>query len=154
MANRPAREPDELMELACACAAARQAARALTQLYDGFLRAHGIEAAQFALLSAVHARGPSSQAGLGRALGLDKTTLSRNLRVLARERWIEPVSPADGRERRFAVTDRGGRVLAAARPDWQRAQATLRSALKPAKWQEMQATLRLLSVAARKAARG
>ena len=69
-----------MFDLQCACATTRRAARSVTQLYDHHLKVGGVESTQFALLSTVEGLGPSSQATIGRALGLEKTTLSRNCR--------------------------------------------------------------------------
>jgi len=76
---------DELTDLACACATARQVARALTQLYDRWLIGTGLEAPQFALLMTLDKHGAVSQAALGRRYALDKTTMSRNLKLFERD---------------------------------------------------------------------
>lgn len=153
MARTPAPPSDDWLDLRCACASTRRAARALTQLYDGFLGEHGIEAAQFALLSTIQGLGPTSQVAVGRALGLDKTTLSRNVRVLARAGWVEASESATGRERGLAVTAEGRRVLTAAGPAWHAAQTALRTSIDAERWREVHATLRLLTDAARQATR-
>ena len=92
---------------------------------------------------------------LARALGLDKTTLSRNLRLLERNRWIAPASsPApdrDGRERAYRITRSGQRTLAAARPGWLRAQSRLRAALKPDAWETSLTAIAQLAAAANRA---
>ena len=91
MTRRTARDaaaPAALTDLACACASARQVARTLTQLYDRWLIGTGLEAPQFALLMALDKHGAVSQAALGRRYALDKTTMSRNLKLFEREGWI------------------------------------------------------------------
>lgn len=153
MSRTPDPTADDWLDLRCACASTRRAARALTQLYDGFLREHGIEAAQFALLSTIQGLGPTSQIAVGRALGLDKTTLSRNVRVLVRAGWVEASASATGRERGIVVTPEGRRVLTAAGPSWQAAQTALRASIDAERWREVHATLRLLTDAARQATR-
>ncbi len=97
-------------ELACACAAAGRTARAVTQLYDETLRAHHIEGAQFALFAMIYQSGQSggcTQASLAERFDLDKTTISRNMRLLARKKWIELKRGEDGRERRVRLTSAG-----------------------------------------------
>jgi DNA-binding MarR family transcriptional regulator len=116
-----------LPDLGCACAGLRRAARLVTQLYAEEMGA-AIEPAQFALLSALSC-GPRDQASLGRAFGLDKTTVSRNLQVLRRRGWIEPAPAPDRRERCYRLTNAGSEILEATKPAWTRAQARLRSAL-------------------------
>jgi len=126
-----------LTDLGCACATARQVARALTQLYDSRLRDTGVEAPQFALLMTLDKAGPCSQAVIGRRYALDKTTVSRNLRLLERNGWIRSSAGADKRERRFALTPAGRTRLAAARPEWMKAQTELRSRMGAGAWTAM-----------------
>ena len=141
--------PDPLTDLACACAAARQVARTLTQLYDRFLAETGIEAPQFALLMTLEKQGPTSQASIGRRYALDKTTMSRNLKWLERKGWVESVGGAgDRRQRRFGLTAEGERRLAAARPEWKKAQQTLRAGMTAKQWDTMFDVFRTVARAA------
>lgn len=116
----------------CACATARQAARALTQLYDSRLRDVGIEAPQFALLTAIAAHGPCSQVDLIRWGSFDKTTISRNLKVLTGKGWIKT-----GPKRQLTLTDAGSKMLATAKPKWKKTQDELRSAVGAEQWDKM-----------------
>ena len=150
--KRPA--ADALADLPCACATARRAARAVTQLYDGHLRAAEIEGTQFALLSVLSSFGPCNQAAIGERFALDKTTLSRNLKLLKNNGWIESAETADGRERRYVLTAAGERRLAAARPAWRRAQEHLRSSMTEKEWDAMWKAFRTLTTAAHTAQRG
>jgi len=146
-----ARSGDGLTDLACACASARQAARVLTQLYDRHLRAAGLQAPQFALLMALKQHGPCSQIAIGRRHGLDKTTVSRNLRWLESRGWIASSAADDRRERLFALTPDGRRQVAAALPSWKQAQAQLRSGMTAAEWTAMFQAFRTAGRAARAA---
>jgi DNA-binding MarR family transcriptional regulator len=132
----------------------RRAARAVTQLYDGHLRASDIEGTQFALLSALNSQGPCSQAAISERFALDKTTLSRNLTLLKNNGWIESAAAEDGRERRYVLTATGKRRLAAARPAWRRAQEHLRSSMTGKEWDAMWKAFRTLTTAAHTAQRG
>jgi DNA-binding MarR family transcriptional regulator len=141
-------------DLPCACATARRAARALTQLYDGRLRQSQIEASQFTLLSAIDGMNGANQAAIGRMLDLDKTTLSRNLQWLKRRGWIE-LSPADplkndGRERRFVLSVQGKQKLESAQPAWRAAQEQLQSELTAAEWETMWKAFRVVTEAAQR----
>lgn len=67
---------------------------------------------------------------LGRGLGMDKTTLSRNLIHLHRRGWVRIAQ--DGRDRRARtvhLTPGGKRILKRAQPLWKRVQEDLRSTL-------------------------
>jgi DNA-binding MarR family transcriptional regulator len=147
------RSPVVVVDIPCACAAARRAARALTQLYDGHLRASQVEATQFTLLAVLGSGDSFSQATLGRRFALDKTTLSRNLRLLKNKGWITIAPATDGRERRYVLTAAGRNRLDGARPGWRRAQAALRSVLSEREWRQMFRAFRLVTEAAH-AARG
>jgi DNA-binding MarR family transcriptional regulator len=136
-----------LPELDCACATVRRTARLVTQLYGREI-GHGVEPSQFMLLSALESRPGCPQARLGRALGLDKTTLSRNLQLMKRNGWIEPAVTADQRERGYQLSGTGVKLLAATRPGWRRAQQKLRSAVRTSDWQSILAMFNSVSNAA------
>ena len=121
----------------CACATARHVARTLTQLYDAALRDTGLEAPQFALLMAIDRIGPCNQAALGERYALDKTTVSRNLKWLQRQGWVDASIGKNRRERELTLTAEGRKRLAAARPKWRKAQALLRSEMSDAEWNAM-----------------
>jgi DNA-binding MarR family transcriptional regulator len=144
----------EIAELACACAAVRRTARAVTQLYDEILRAHQIEGAQFALLAMIGKSGECTQASLVERFDFDKTTISRNMRLLARKKWIEFARGEDRRERRVRLTAVGRRRLAAAKPAWRAAQGRLRGSMSQRNWDAMLAMFGRLTNAARSARSG
>jgi DNA-binding MarR family transcriptional regulator len=146
-------EDDDVGALVCACATVRRASRAVTQLYDAWLRAHGIEGPQFSLLAMLDRVGPSSQATMGRRFDLDKTTLSRNLRLLKQRGWIGFSTGFDARERRVTLTAMGRRRLEAARPAWRSAQEELRAALGGRDWDRTLRAIDSMTRAARIAPR-
>ena len=141
-------------ELGCACAAVRQSARAVTQLYDEILREHQVEGAQFALLAMIGKSGECAQASLAERFDFDKTTISRNLRLLARKKWIEFARGSDGRERRVRLTAAGKKRLGAAMPAWRAAQAELRGSMNQRDWDAMLALFTRVTNAARSARAG
>ena len=145
--------PASLTDLACACATARQVARVLTQLYDTWLGGTGLEAPQFALLMALEKQGAVSQAAIGRRYALDKTTISRNLKVLERKGLIVSSSADDKRERRFTLTTEGDKRLASAKPAWKKAQEHLRSGMTEKQWDAMFDAFRAVAGAAQTAQR-
>ncbi len=135
-------------DIPCACASARRAARAVTRLYDAHLRAAGIEGTQFALLSVLGSIGPCSQAAIGQRFALDKTTLSRNLKLLRTKGWIDAAPAEDGRERRVALSAVGRKRLEAARPGWRKAQEQLRRGMTRTEWDAMWNAFRIVTAAA------
>jgi len=132
----------------CALATTRRAARLLTQLYDSHLSAYGIEAAQFAMLMTLEASPDKGQTALAQALGMDKTTVSRNLKVLMSRGWIESGKGSDARRRQLSLTWEGRELLAKATPGWKRAQKSLNDALSGMEWAAMLAAIHEVSGAA------
>jgi DNA-binding MarR family transcriptional regulator len=134
----------QLPDLACACATVRRAARLVTQYYTQALGGE-IEPTQFTLLMAMSQHPGLNQSALGSALGLDKTTMSRNLRVMHKHGWIETTRTADRRESGYKLTKTGHKKLNAAKPAWSRAQAKLASKID---WQKTLRTLNQVAAAA------
>ncbi|MDZ4798501.1 MAG: MarR family winged helix-turn-helix transcriptional regulator [Bryobacteraceae bacterium] len=123
-------------DLECACASVRRVARLVTQLYSDEMGLC-VEPAQFALLKMLQQRPGISQAAACGALGFDKTTLSRNLRVLAKNGWIESIPGEDRRTRGSRLTAAGEEVILKATPGWRRAQQKLRAELGDEGWVRM-----------------
>ena len=110
----------------CACMKARHTARVITRLYDEHLRPLGLQASQLTVLVAAAHRGEQG-ARFGRladAIGMDKSTLTRNLAPLERDGLlrVEP-DPDDARQRIVTLTRDGVRMIERAYPLWQKAQA-------------------------------
>jgi len=61
------------------------------------------------------------ETALAERLGLERTTLVRNLKTLVEKGWIEPV-PGDGRGLRHRLTPAGQATLEAAIPLWEASQ--------------------------------
>ena len=113
-------------------------------------RAPGVRSAKGARptrSSMVRARLRRSDAPSPRCLGLERTTLVRNLKVLTQNGWIEPVA-AEGRGLRHRLTPSGQAILEAAIPLWQQAQGDLEAKLMDTKPDEARLAMRALRKAA------
>ena len=115
---------DELLAT-CACHKVRMAARALTRSYDDMLRPTGLRATQLSVLAAISVDGSASIAALAEGIGMDRTTLTRNIRPLQREGLITIGHEGFRRSRTLAVTREGRTRLREAIPLWQKAQERL-----------------------------
>ena len=109
----------------CACEGLRRTARAVTQIYEDALAPSGLRATQFPILVGLAAAGPVPVTRLAEALGLDRTTLTRNMRALVDQGLIAIADGEDRRTRVVALTDQGRRSLAEALGMWERAQASV-----------------------------
>ena len=67
--------------------------------------------------------------GLLLVLGMDRTTLSRDLKPLLAAGWIEPVEGADARQRPVRATTAGRRAVAKAMPLWRAVQDEIETLL-------------------------
>jgi DNA-binding MarR family transcriptional regulator len=121
----------DLREVAatCLCQKARNAARAITRFYDRHFAGTGLEPTQFNLLVAIRLSGPVSMSRLANYLGLERTTLTRNLGPLQRAGWVEIRSGEDARQRMLALTKAGQLALQKAMSRWKQAQKAAVAAL-------------------------
>ena len=124
----------------CSCASLRRLTRRVTQYYDQALKPSGLRVTQYAILVHVAEAEDLSLTELAQRLDMDRTTLTRNLRPLAKERWIEVTACPDRRSRSVRLTRAGRRRLNAAAPFWQVAEQSFRRTVG----QEESAALRRL----------
>jgi DNA-binding MarR family transcriptional regulator len=125
----------------CACFNLRKAARAVTQLYEAALAPSGMHATQFSVLVALAVADGAPLSRVAEGLVMDRTTLTRNLRPLARRGWVRIEEGEDRRERNVGLTRSGRVALERALPLWQQAQARLQEQLGDARWARMQTDL-------------
>lgn len=113
----------------CTCSLLRQATRAVTQHYEASFRGAGIRGTQFTVLSMLAQAGPMPMARLAVRLGLERTTLTRNLKPLVARGFVVLSGDADGRVRRAEITAEGETAVREAFPRWRDAQATVHQVL-------------------------
>ena len=105
------------------CGTLRRATRVATQYYAKVLKPSGLVPTQFTLLVACATAGPVPISALAGAIAMDRTTLTRNLRLLARRGLAQVTEGADRRVRRVELSKDGRAALARALPLWQKAQS-------------------------------
>jgi DNA-binding MarR family transcriptional regulator len=114
---------DYMAAAGCFCLASRQAARKITRLYDSCMQESGIRVTQFTILSQLMLRGEMPVGKLAGILGMERTTLTRNLALLEGERWISTRPGDDQRARIIAITAQGRGIVRRSFPLWSKAQA-------------------------------
>ena len=127
----------------CFALHARMTARLLSRTYEAALHPLGLKLPQFGILGAIGHGTTASETVLADRLGLERTTLVRNLKVLTQNGWIEPI-PGNGRGLRHRLTPAGQAILEAAIPLWQQAQGQLESKLKDTDAEEARRAMRAL----------
>jgi DNA-binding MarR family transcriptional regulator len=105
----------------CYCAEARRVSRLLIAKYDAALAPAEITSAQFETLSVLHAMERCSGRVLAQKLGVDKTTLSRNLCGMIKAGLVVAKgAPEDARQAAYSLSAAGRRKLAKAQPLWKK----------------------------------
>lgn len=103
----------------CLCLATRRAARDLSRRFDEAFRPLGITSGQYSLLHALNRPDPPPLGAVAELMVMDRTTLSANVKPLARRGLVRTVTdPADRRVRRLSLTKQGREMLALAMPLW------------------------------------
>jgi len=121
----------------CTAAGVRRASRALSSLYDEALAPTGLRGTQFSLLVAVSVAGEMPVTRMASILGLDRTTLTRNLVPLHADGLLESAPTRDRRIRLVRLTAKGRSALEQALPLWDRAQRHVISALGEPRWRKL-----------------
>ncbi len=123
--------------MSCACFNLRRAARLVTQRFERIFRESGITANQFSILMAVYNREAILMTRLAGILGMERTTLSRNVSLLCKVGMIVTETGSDKRERRVAITPKGISLLEKTLPLWQRAQNEVVEAVGRKQWEHL-----------------
>jgi len=124
MAPRPTTKP-----LGCSNAKLRQLTRHVSQHYDHEMGKIGLKTTQYSLLSQVVHRGPIRPGDLAKAMALDASTLTRNLRPLVAAGWLTVGAGTDDRSHLVAITQAGRDKRAEAQRRWKAAQDSLNELL-------------------------
>jgi DNA-binding MarR family transcriptional regulator len=101
----------------------RRAARVVANHYDKHLKPTGLKGTQFTLLNTIFMNPAASIGQLADVLGLDRTTLNRNLKPLEGKGLISSGSGKDPRTRTLKMTSAGTKMLQNALPYWLEAQS-------------------------------
>lgn len=118
----------------CASFNFRRTARAVTRLYDGAFQDLGIRSTQFTILVALAKTQPTSIGALADLLVIDRTTLTRSLRLLKKDGLLSVSDRSTKRQRFLSLTWRGTQLLERSLPAWRKAHERFVEALGPEYW--------------------
>lgn len=131
---------------ACLCLHLQRAARVVARRFDEALRPLGLTNGQFSLLMSLNRPQPASIKSVAAMLGMDRTTLTANLKPLERRRLVKGmVEVADRRTRQLVLTASGRSLLASAVPIWRREHAAIERLLPAARADALRSDLIALS---------
>lgn len=121
----------------CACQKLREATRKISRRYDEALKSLGIKGSQFTMLVVISCSGEKSMTDLADMLGMERTTLVRNLKPLSRDGLVEVSDEGYRRSRSAAITSKGVTVLEAALPIWRATQSQLKADIGVEAWEQV-----------------
>src|SRR5919198_2631392 len=131
----------------CTCGELRKAARAITLLYDNAFKSTGLLSTQFGVLQIICDIDSIRISDLAGKLGMDRTTLTRNLSVLERQGFTEISQGKDHRTRIVTATQKGRNAVAKAILLWNEVQHKVKQEMGENSWRElMQNLAQLLKV--------
>lgn len=101
----------------------RQLARRVGRHYDAALRdASGLKTSQYSLLATIASLEPVRPADLAAQMALEPSTLTRNLKPLVAQGWVEVGAGVDQRSRLVSLTATGRAKRQEAQRAWKQAQ--------------------------------
>lgn len=118
----------------CACFNLRRASRLVTKRFDEAFRDFGLKATQLSVLMAIYYEPCLPLSKLARILGMDRTSLTRNLKILQDKGLVLAEESDDKRERRIAVTPEGEGLLKDVFPVWRAVQNDVEEILGGEHW--------------------
>jgi len=127
----------------------RKTTRAITSMYDEAMRPSGLRISQFGVLVALALAEEATVSKLARMLGLDRTTMTRNLGPLERQGLVASTTGDDARNRVLRLTEKGRAMLERGLPMWERAQARVVRGLGDARWKGLLQALKATASLAR-----
>ena len=107
----------------------RRLSRLVSRHYDAHVAASGLKTTQYSMLSHVMHLGPLRPVDLARAMNIEASTLTRNMKPLVAAGWLTQSEGADARSRLIAITDEGRVKRAEAQAHWRAAQTGLNDLL-------------------------
>ncbi|MGB8355669.1 MAG: MarR family winged helix-turn-helix transcriptional regulator [Chthoniobacteraceae bacterium] len=121
----------------CVCFNLRWVSRAFSQFFVGELHQHGLLPTQTPLLALLAAKPDASMAAVSEWLGMDRTTLVRNLRPLERDGLVKATGKGRGGKVSLGITAKGRQALEKFLPDWRVAQQKIIRTLGEERWKEI-----------------
>ncbi len=123
----------------------RAAARKIGSLYDEALAPFDINVAQYSLLRKIQRLQPVSLTRLGHDADLDRSTVSRNVRVLEKAGLAATAKgELDQREAMVSLTPFGAQTLDEALPAWEASQQAMETRLGAEKLKLLEEIFRVL----------
>ena len=106
----------------CLAQRLRRADRVLSQFYNEYLASVGLKVTQFSLLRALDIIGKTTASELQEKLIMEQATVSRGIKPLIRDGYIQVAEGSNKREKALSLTPAGKTLFKQALIPWQQAQ--------------------------------
>ena len=134
----------------CVCFNLRWVTRKVTQFFDAEMRRHGIRPTQGSILASLITKDSWTMAELSDWLGMERTTLVRNLRPLQRDGLVKVGGGGHGRLVELAITPKGRKQMEKLTPAWKSAQSAAVKTLCEKRWSAVLSDLETAALALNK----
>lgn len=134
----------------CVCFNLRWVTRVVTRFLDAELRRQGIRPTQTPILQALKRRDSWNMADLSEWLGMERTTLVRNLRPLQRDGLVQADGTGRGGRVELSLTAKGRKQIEKIMPAWRSAQSAMVKTLGEQRWSAILSDLETAALALNK----
>jgi DNA-binding MarR family transcriptional regulator len=134
----------------CVCFNLRWVTRKVTQFFDAEMRRHGIRPTQGTILASLITKDSWNMAELSDWLGMERTTLVRNLRPLQRDGLLRVSGGGRGRLVELAIAAKGRKQMEKLMPAWKSAQSAAVKTLGKKRWSAVLSDLETAALALNK----
>jgi DNA-binding MarR family transcriptional regulator len=130
-----------IFERSCVAFNLRKCSTVVSRIYQKEMRGAPVKGPLFSLMATISRRGPSTITALAEDIGLDRTTLTRNLRHLEQRGLIRVVRVTASRNE-VSLLPKGEVALQESMTSWRRAQEKVLGQLGETRWDRMRKDLR------------
>jgi DNA-binding MarR family transcriptional regulator len=124
--------------LDCVCYEIRKTARFVINYYDAALRDADLKSNQFLILVAVAYLKSPNFTKLADFVGIDQSTLARNLVTVKKQKLVSVKPGKNRREKLISLTKKGEQKIEKSFPLWKKAHGRLVGGIGAARWSEIQ----------------
>lgn len=110
----------------CYCINLKRATNSITKFYDKMFEGTGLTVSQFSLLNDIKFIEPCSNAELADYAKLDRSTITRNLKILRERGYIIDLSTNESRDSQVSLTDLGCEKIESCSVLWKEAQESIK----------------------------
>ena len=112
--------------IGCLCTSIRKSSRNISRVYNEILKQSGekITANQLSILVLLSEIKTASITDLSDQLKTERTTMTRNLNVLEKSKWIKIYGGNDGRMKYIKINTKGIKIIKKIVPHWKKAENT------------------------------